>query len=53
MKGEPSKNWEVLIENIRTKTADNFKTKVVEVVKEIMGEDVCVCVWLPVTDELL
>ena len=40
MKGEPSKKWEGLIESIRTKTADNFKTKVVELVEEIMGEDV-------------
>ena len=40
MKGEPSKKWEGLIESIRTKTADNFKTKVVELVEEIMGKDV-------------
>jgi hypothetical protein len=39
MKGEPSKKWEGLIESIRTKTADNFKTKVVELVEEITGED--------------
>ena len=40
LKGEPSKKWEGLIQTIRTKTVDNFKTKVVELVEEIMGEDV-------------
>ena len=39
LKGEPSKKWEGLIQTIRT-TVDNFKTKVVELVEEIMGEDV-------------
>jgi len=40
LKGEPSKKWEGLIESIRTKTVDNFKSKVVELVEEIIGEDV-------------
>ncbi len=40
MKGEPSKKWEGLIDSIRTKTANKFETKVVELVEEIMGKDV-------------
>ena len=40
LKGEPSKKWEGLIETIRTKTVDNFKTKVIELVEEIMGDDI-------------
>jgi hypothetical protein len=40
LKGEPSKKWEGLIASIRTETVDNFKSKVVELVEEIMGEDV-------------
>ena len=40
MKGEPSKKWEGLIETIRTKTVENFKTKAIELVEEIMGDDI-------------
>jgi len=40
LKGEPSKKWEGLIETIRTKTVENFKTKVIELVEEIMGDDI-------------
>jgi hypothetical protein len=40
LKGEPSKKWEGLIESVQNKTLDNFKNKVIELVKEIMGEDV-------------
>jgi len=38
--GEPSKKWESLVDSVRTKTFDNFKTKVIELIEEIMGEDV-------------
>ncbi len=40
MKGEPSKKWEGLIETIRTKTVENFKTKVIKLVEETMGNDI-------------
>jgi hypothetical protein len=40
LKGEPSKRWESLNDSVRTKTFDNFKKTVNELIKEIMGEDV-------------
>ncbi len=40
MKGETSKKWESLIDNVRTKTFENFKKTVIELIEEIMGEDV-------------
>ena len=40
LKGQPSKKWEGLLESVRAKTFDNFKSKVIELVEEIMGEDV-------------
>ena len=40
MTGEPSKKWESLVDSIRNKTFDNFKTKVIELIEEIMGKDV-------------
>jgi hypothetical protein len=40
LKGEPSKKWEGLIESIQNKTLDNFKSKAIELVEEIMGKDV-------------
>ncbi len=40
MKGEPSKKWEGLIETFQSKTFENFKNKVIELVEEIMGKDV-------------
>jgi hypothetical protein len=36
----PSKKWEGLIETIQNKTFDNFKNKVIELVKKIMRGDV-------------
>ncbi len=39
LKGKPSKKWEGLIESVRNKTFENFKTKVIELIEEIMGED--------------
>ncbi len=38
MKGEPSKKWS-LIESVQIKTFNNFKSKVIELIEEIMGED--------------
>ena len=40
MKGEPSKKWESLIKSVRIKLFENFKSKVIELIEEIMGEDV-------------
>ncbi len=40
LKGEPSKKWENLIESVRIKSFENFKSKVIELIEEIMGEDV-------------
>ena len=40
MKGEPSKKWENLIESVRIKSFKNFKSKVIELIEEIMGKDV-------------
>ncbi len=40
LKGEPSKKWEGFIVTIRTKTVENFKTKVIDLVEEIMGDDI-------------
>jgi hypothetical protein len=41
LKGEPSKNWEGHIESVqKNKTFDNVKSKVIELIEDIMGEDV-------------
>jgi hypothetical protein len=40
LKGEPSKKWESLIDNVQTKTFKTFKKTVIELIEEIMGEDV-------------
>ncbi len=40
LKGEPSKKWEGLIKSVQNKTFKNFKTKVIELIEEIMGKDV-------------
>ena len=40
LKGESSKKWERLIESVRIKSFENFKSEVIELIEEIMGEDV-------------
>ena len=38
--GEPSKKWESLIKSVQIKSFKNFKSKVIELIQEIMGNDV-------------
>ncbi len=40
LKEQPSKKWEGLLESVRAKTFDNFKSKVIKLVEEIMGKNV-------------
>jgi hypothetical protein len=40
LKGEPSKKWENLIKSVQIKSFKNFKSKVIELIEEIMDEDV-------------
>ncbi len=40
LKGEPCKKWENLIKSVRIKSFKNFKSKVIELIEEIMGKDV-------------